>query len=56
LDDTIGEYDAMTRVEGVKFERLGLFQSKKAFKTPDDLKAKQKNTRSLPGAVSLSHP
>jgi hypothetical protein len=39
LDHTIGEYDAMTKVEGVKFERLGLFQSKQGLKTLDDLKA-----------------
>jgi hypothetical protein len=38
LDHTIGEYDAMTKVEGVKFERLGLFQSKQGLKTLDDLK------------------
>lgn len=38
MDHTIGEYNAMTRIEGVEIKKLGLFQSKKELKTLDDLK------------------
>jgi len=38
MDHTIGEYDAMTRIEAVQFKRLGLFSSKDGLKTLDDLK------------------
>jgi hypothetical protein len=38
LDHTIGEYSAMTRIEGIHFKRLGFFQSKDDLKTLDDLK------------------
>jgi len=37
MDHTIGEYNAMTRIEGVTIKRLGLWQSKKGLKTLDDL-------------------
>ena len=38
LDHTIGEYAAMTRIEGIELRRLGFLQSKKDLKTLDDLK------------------
>jgi hypothetical protein len=38
MDHTIGEYNAMTRIEGVKIKKLGLFHSKKKLKTLDELK------------------
>lgn len=38
LDHTIGEYDAMTRIQEVKFKSLGLFHTKNGLKTLDDLK------------------
>jgi hypothetical protein len=38
MDHTIGEYNAMTQIEGVEMKSLGLFQSKKGLSTLDDLK------------------
>lgn len=38
MDHTIGEYNAMTRIEGIEIKRLGLFQSKRGLKTLDDLR------------------
>ena len=38
LDHTIGEYDAMTMIEGVQFKQLTPFRSKAGLKTLDDLK------------------
>jgi len=38
MDHTIGELNAMTRIEGVEIKKLGLFQSKKELKTLDELK------------------
>ena len=43
MDHTIGEYNAMTRIEGVEIKKLGLFQSKKNLKTLDDLKIEVDN-------------
>lgn len=37
MDHTIGEFNAMTRISGVKINKLGLFQSKKDLKNLDDL-------------------
>ena len=37
MDHSIGEYNAMTRIEGVTIKKLGLWQSKKDLKTLDDL-------------------
>jgi len=37
LDHSIGEFNAMTKVVGVKINKLGFFQSTKDFKTLDDL-------------------
>lgn len=39
MDHTIGEFNAMTRIEGVKIKKLGLFQSKNGLKTLDELKS-----------------
>lgn len=44
LDHTIGEYAAMTQIEGVQIKRLGLFQSKKYLKSLDDLKIEIEST------------
>jgi hypothetical protein len=38
LDHTIGEYNAMTKIQNVKFKSLWPFQSKDGLKTLDDLK------------------
>jgi hypothetical protein len=38
MDHTIGEYNAMTRIEGVTIKKLGRFQSKKDLRTLDELK------------------
>lgn len=38
MDHTIGEYNAMTKVEGVEIKKLGLFQSKKGLKTLDEFR------------------
>ena len=38
LDHTIGEYNAMTKIEAVEFKSLKLFKSKVGLKTLDDLK------------------
>ncbi|MEI9807993.1 MAG: hypothetical protein WDO16_09025 [Bacteroidota bacterium] len=38
MDHTIGEYNAMTRIEGVEIKKLSLFQSKKGLSSLDDLK------------------
>ncbi len=43
MDHTIGEYNAMTRIEGIEMKRLGLFQSKKGLRTLDDLKTELDN-------------
>ncbi|HSZ84384.1 MAG TPA: hypothetical protein VK787_00045 [Puia sp.] len=43
MDHTIGEYNAMTRVEGVEIKKLGLFQSKNNLKTLEDLKIEMEN-------------
>jgi len=43
MDHTIGEYNAMTQIEGVEIKKLGLFQSKKGLKTLDDLKLELEN-------------
>ncbi len=37
-DHTIGEFNGMTRIEGVEIKKLGFFQSKKELKTLDELK------------------
>lgn len=42
MDHTIGEYNAMTKIEGVAIKKLGFFQSKKDLKTLDDLKVELK--------------
>ena len=39
MDHTIGEFNAMTRIEGLEIKKLGLFQSKKELKTLDELKS-----------------
>jgi hypothetical protein len=39
MDHTIGEFNAMTRIEGVEIKKLGLFQSKNELKTLDELKS-----------------
>jgi len=39
MDHTIGEFNAMTKIEGVEIIKLGLFQSKKGLKTLDELKS-----------------
>jgi len=39
MDHTIGEFNAMTRIEGFEIKKLGLFQSKKELKTLDELKS-----------------
>jgi hypothetical protein len=39
LDHSIGEFNAMTKVVGVKINRLGFFQSTKDLRTLDDLTA-----------------
>jgi hypothetical protein len=39
MDHTIGEFNAMTRIEGVEIKKLGFFQSKKELKTLDELKS-----------------
>ncbi len=38
LDHTIGEYNAMTKVEGVEIKKLGLLHSKKGLKTLDEFR------------------
>jgi hypothetical protein len=38
MDHTIGEYNSMTKIEGVTIKKLGLLQSKKDLKTLDELK------------------
>lgn len=38
MDHTIGEYNAMTKIEGVEIKKLGIYQSEKDLKTLDDLK------------------
>lgn len=38
MDHTIGEYNAMTKIEGATIKRPGLLQSKKDLKTLDELK------------------
>jgi hypothetical protein len=38
MDHTIGELNAMTRIEGVEIKKLRLFQSKNELKTLDELK------------------
>ncbi len=43
MDHTIGEYNAMTRIEGVEIKKLGLFQSKKGLRTLDDLRIELEN-------------
>jgi hypothetical protein len=37
MDHTIGEYNSMTKIEGIKMNKLGFFQSKKGLKDLDDL-------------------
>jgi hypothetical protein len=44
LDHAIGEYNAMTRVGGIEFKKLGLFQSVDGLRTLDDLKAEMELT------------
>jgi hypothetical protein len=44
LDHTIGEYNAMTRIEGVEIKKLKLFQSKSDLKTLDDLRIELETT------------
>ena len=39
LDHAIGEYNAMIKVNGIEFKRLGLFQSKDGLKNLDEFKA-----------------
>lgn len=43
MDHTIGEYNAMTRVDGIEIKKLGLFQSKKGLSTLDDFKIELDN-------------
>ena len=43
LDHTIGEYNAMTRVEGVEIKKLDLVYSEKGLYTLDDLKTELDN-------------
>ena len=43
MDHTIGEYNAMTQIEGVEMKKMGLFQSKKDLKSLDDLKMELDN-------------
>jgi len=43
LDHTIGEYNSMTRIEGIEVKRLGFFQSKKGLKTLDEFKIELDN-------------
>ena len=43
MDHTIGEFNAMTRIEGFEIRRLVLFQSKRNLKTLDDLKNELNN-------------
>lgn len=43
MDHSIGEYNAMTRIENVEIKKLGLFQSRKNLKTLDDLKIELEN-------------
>jgi hypothetical protein len=44
MDHTIGEYNAMTRIEGVEIKKMGLFQSKKGLCTLADFKKELDNT------------
>ena len=43
MDHTIGEYNSMTRIEGVEIKKLRLLQSKKTLKTLDELKIELDN-------------
>ncbi len=43
LDHTIGEYNAMTRIEGAEMKKLGWFQSKKELRTLDELLVELEN-------------
>ena len=38
LDHAIGEYNVMTRIGNIDFQKLGLFQSMDSLKSLDDLK------------------
>lgn len=44
MDHTIGEFNAMTKIDGVEIKKLGLFQSRKGLKTLDELKIELDNT------------